>query len=203
MGKSACLAFGIAIALAVRPALAQQLGDTQTVAIPPASGQTQGACLFTDPLIGPQCLSWTYGSASASIDWQPPDGWMIVGTPSSNIGGEGDYVAEGMTVAPGGGNVISQRHLRRAYAIALKLANAGGKTDAAKALEAERTRLLAAYDANGAVLNTAEMVGGCNGDPITGAYGCSVTISGSANLIYVGPDDPFALLVSLIQRFRL
>lgn len=194
---------GAVLALAAAPALAQTPGDTQTVTIGPVTGQSSQVCVEIFPPLSGNCVMWTTMGGSASIGWSPDPGWVIAGTPLASSSGTGNWSASPLALEAGGGSYIAQRNLRRAYAIALKMANLGGKTDVAKALEIERQRLFAAYAPNGSVANTIEMTGNCTPGIDSSTDICTVTISATTNLVYVGPDDPFALLVSLMQRFKL
>ena len=196
-------ASGLALALLSAPALAQTPGDTQTVTIGPVTGQSSQVCVEIFPPLSGNCVMYMPMGGSASIGWSPGPGWVIVGTPVASSSGTGDWSASPLALEAGGGSYIAQRNLRRAYAIALKLANQSGKTDVAKALDTERQRLFAAYGANGAVANTVEMTGNCAPDVLSGTDNCTISLSVTANIVYVGPDDPFALLVSLMQRYKL
>jgi hypothetical protein len=203
----ACLAAAPAVAQSggtSPPAPAPSIGDTQTQNFGPVTGQTNGTCAINWPLApNAPCIEMEDGSASAAIDWTAPDGWTISAITAQSISGSQEYLPE-PAILLAGGNSLTGRHLRRAYAIAIKMATLAKRTDAVTALTAERDRLLAAYGTNLTGTNRIQMTGGCQGDSEdTGSYGCSVTISASVSLVYVGPDDPFALLVSLIQRFKL
>ena len=195
MGKSVFWSFSVAIALAATPALAQTQGDTTTVTIGPASGDSIITCGGREEYV--TCDGdIAFLNGNASIDWTPPDGWIIVGTPTPGISGDNASYTQPLQLVAGGGSYMAQYDVRRAYAIALKLARLAGKADTVQTLVAERDKLLATYGSDGTIANRVQLAGTCSGD-------CTVAIWASANLVYVGHNDPFALLVSLVRRFKL
>jgi hypothetical protein len=184
------------LALSGAPAAAQTLGDTSTVTLGPVSGYSILTCHGHTDWVTCEDEEPEFLDGNATIEWSAPVGWRIVGTPTSTISGSNASFSQPIRRIAGADTVMTQHDVRRAYALALKLAQLGAKREAFDALTAERDKLLATFGPDADGDNSLLVAGTCSGD-------CTVTVSATVNLIYVGPNDPFALLVSLVRRFKL
>jgi len=196
-----CLITSVSHADGISP----QYGDMKTVSIPTQTAKADWQCTTHMTLSPTTCLGWAGSQGNFSFDWSPSEaGWVITGQPTiSKEGSDGSWVDPIQLIA-GGTPAISKNDITEAFQTAIQLADLESKPSISKTLQTELAKRLAMYGVGDSIQNTLHISGGCNTTGIIGdRKSCSVSVSGTVNIMYVGDSDGLELLESLKKQYGL
>jgi hypothetical protein len=179
-------------------------GDMRTVSFPTQTAKADWQCT-THMTWGDTCIGWVGSQGNFKLDWSPSEaGWVITGQPTiSKEGSDGSWV-DPIHLLAGGTPIVSKNDVTEAFQTAIQLADLENKTSISKIFQAELEKRLAVYGAGDSIQNTLHVSGGCNTTGILGdRKGCSVSVSGTVNIMYVGDPDGLELLTSLKKQYGL
>jgi len=196
-----CLITSISHADGISP----QYGDMKTVSIPTQTAKADWQCTAHMTWSATTCLEWVGSQGNFNFNWSPSEaGWGITGQPTiSKEGSDGSWV-DPIQLLAGGNPIISKTDITEAVQTAIQLADLENKTSISKTLQAELAKRLAMYGVGDSIQNTIHVSGGCNTTGIVGdRKSCSVSVSGTVNIMYVGDPDGLELLTSLKKQYGL